>query len=164
MSDEDYRGAAELELPVAYFPTGAPAARTTADLTPEERDYNRRVFGQTYRERYGPPAGTCVSYCLNPGRLRRGARCPSCYGPVVIRAFSEDIAPGPTRAERLAAWIGGWAGAFLDAMMFPFRVGRDHTRALVRDLLQEAIEAGLRAEIAEVCPLCEARELEGERR
>jgi hypothetical protein len=103
--------------------------------------------------------GICVTYCTNPGQRRKGVRCPSCYGEVEIRAFGADeIEPGPTRAERFTAWAGGWVAAFCEAVMFPARVSRAHTEAMVRDLLQEAIGAGLRAEILTVCPVCEASE------
>ena len=53
----------------------------------------------------------------------------------------------PPRTGRLAAWFGGVAAAFAEAFMFPFRVGRAHTEALVRDILQEAVAAGLSAEV-----------------
>lgn len=90
----------------------------------------------------------CVAYCLTPGDRRRGIRCPSCYGDIDIRPIGqEDIEPSPTRAERLAAWIGAWIGAFCEAVMFPFRVGRAHTEALIRDTLQHSIDAGLTADI-----------------
>lgn len=124
-------------------------------LTNEEREHNRRVFGQTWRERTGQTFADqrrshtrCVAYCLTPGDRRRGIRCPSCYGDIDIRAIGqEDIEPSLTRAERLAAWIGAWIGAFCEAVMFPFRVGRAHTEALIRDTLQQSIDAGLTADI-----------------
>lgn len=123
------------------------SGRTIADQTPEEREYNRKVFGVTYNERYGKP-GACVTYCLTPGQRRRGTRCPACYGEVAIRPMGgSDIEPGLTRAERIAAWFGGWFGAFIDAMMFPFRVGRMHTEAMIRDILQQSINAELHAEV-----------------
>lgn len=117
-----------------------------AEMTDAEREHNRRMFGVTYRERTGQTVhdqrrahAKCVSYCLAPGQRTRGTRCPACFGPVEIRAIEqEDIDPCPTHAERLAAWIGGWAGAFWDAMMFPFRVGRAHTEAMIRDILRDA--------------------------
>lgn len=146
-----YSGAVGVGDELAAVVTGAPAGRTVADQTPEEKAYNRRVFGITYRERYGQPAATCVSYCQAPGQRRRGPRCPACYGPVEIRPLNgSDVEPGATRGQRFAAWAGGLAGAFAEAMMFPFRVGRSHTEAMVRDILQEAMAAGLRAEIPDL--------------
>lgn len=143
-----YSGAVGIGDELAAVATGAPAGRTVAAQTPEERAYNRRVFGVTYRERFGQPGGVCVAYCLTPGQRRRGIRCPACFQDVEIRPMSgSEVEPGLTRAERLAAWAGGWVGAFWDAVLFPFRVGRAHTEALIRDTLQEAITAGLQAEI-----------------
>lgn len=123
-----------------------------------EREHNALVFGVTYRERHRVQVhDVCVAYCLTPGQRKRGQRCPACYGPVDVRLLDgEDIDPCPTRAERIAAWAGGWAGAFCDAFMFPFRVGRAHTEAMVRDILQQAMAAGLRAEIVQICPKCAA--------
>lgn len=163
----DPRGVAVAgEQPDNWHPTGAPAARTLAELTPEERAYNRQVFGVTHRERHGQTAGVCVTYCLTPGQRRRGIRCPACFQDVEIRPLDgSDVEPGVSRAERFAAWAGGWAGAFADAMLFPFRVGRSHTEAMIRDLLQEAMAAGLRAEIdglADIMQVLEA--IEGELR
>lgn len=136
------------DAPDSYFPTGAPPARSLADQTDEERAYNRNLYGLTYRERYGSRAAGCVAYCTHPGQKRRGPRCPACYGPVDIRALTEDsdIEPGPTRGERFAAWVGSWVGAFVDAMMFPFRVGRAHHEAMIRDILREALVNGLQVE------------------
>lgn len=144
------------ELPDNWHPSGPP--RAASSLSEAERDHNRQMFGITYRERHGlPEHAVCVAYCRNPGQRRHGARCPSCYEKIDIRPIgSEDIEPVPTRAERFAAWAGGWAGAFLEAAMFPFRVGRAHTEAMVRDILQQAMAAGLRAEIVQVCPKCQA--------
>jgi hypothetical protein len=135
------------EQPDNWHPTGRPGARSTSEMTPEEKDYHRRVFGVTYRERYGHQAGVCVTYCLTPGQRRRGIRCPSCFQGVEIRPMEgSDVEPGLTRAERFAAWAGGWAGAFIEALLFPFRVGRAHTEAMVRDILREALEAGFQVD------------------
>lgn len=136
------------DTPDSHFSTGAPPARTLADQTPEERAYNRSLYGLTYNERHGGARTGCVSYCLQPGQRRRGARCPACYGTVDIRPLTEDsdIEPGPTRMDRFAAWAGSWVGAFLEAVMFPFRVGRAHTEAMVRDILREALAAGLQVD------------------
>jgi hypothetical protein len=137
------------EQPDNWHPTSAAPVRTLADLEPEERDYNRRLYGLTYSERYGRKrARGCVSYCLTPGQRRRGVRCPACYGTVDIRPLdSDDIEPGPGLMERFAAWAGGWAGAFADALLFPFRTGRAHHEAMVRDILREALENGLDVDV-----------------
>lgn len=144
---DETRGASELDLPT-YSEHWGRKGRTTADWTPEEKQHNRRVYGVTYRERYGEPAGVCVTYCLTPGQRRRGIRCPSCFQGVEIRPMDgSEVEPGPTRAERFAAWVGGWAGSFCEALMYPFRVGRAHTEAMIKDILQEAMAAGLSAEV-----------------
>lgn len=163
-AEDEPRGASELDLPTYSEHWGR--ARTTADMTPEEKQYNRRVYGLTYSERYGKPAGTCVTYCLTPGQRHRGIRCPACFQDVEIRPFGEpEVEPGATRAERFSAWIGGWAGAFCDALMFPFRVGRAHTQALIRDTLQEAMGAGLNAEVPALFDILTVLEgIEGELR
>ena len=63
--------------------------RTTADMSSEERAYNRLVFGVTYQERYGKPEAVCTAYCLHPGQKRSGVRCPACYGQVAVRSWDE---------------------------------------------------------------------------
>lgn len=121
----------------------------------ETRAFESRLGGVVHREywgrsehSYGQDHDACVTYCRTPGQRRRGVRCPACYGPVVVRPIEgADIDPAPRRAERFLAWCGGWIGAFADAMLYPFRVGRSHTEALIRDILQEAMAAGLRAEV-----------------
>ena len=161
-----YSGAVGVGEEVESASTGVPGARTVRDQTPEERAYNRQVFGVTYRERYGQPSAECVTFCRTPGQRRRGQRCPCCYGPVAVRPIDgADIDPEPGRAERFAAWVGGLAGAFADAMLYPFRVGRAHTEALVRDILQEAMAAGLSADIPELGDILQVLEgIEGELR
>lgn len=128
----------------------------TADELPDEEDqHSQLVGGVIHREywgkqghSYGQEHDACVNYCRTPGQRRRGVRCPSCYGEVVVRPIdSADIEPAPRRWERFMAWCGGWAGAFCDALMFPFRVGRAHTEAMIKDILQQAMEAGLSAEV-----------------
>ena len=90
--EERVTGSAELDAPGTHYqPVPHRPVRTAGQLTPEERAYNRTVYGVTHRERYGAPAGTCVTYCNHPGPKRRGPRCPSCYGPVAA-------APVPTRS------------------------------------------------------------------
>lgn len=128
-------------------------AEQAADAAEEAHRYNGAIGIGQPSQRYsvdysdhGP--GICVTYCLTPGQRRRGIRCPSCYGDVDIKAIGQDgVEPSPGRAERLAAWVGGWVGAFCEAVMFPFRVGRAHTEALIRDRLQQSIDAGLTADI-----------------
>jgi hypothetical protein len=143
------------EQPDNWHPTGAPRPRNTSDLTSEERDYHRRVFGVTYRERYGSQAGRCVTYCLTPGQRRRGTRCPCCYQAVEIRPMDgSDVEPGPTRAERFAAWAGGWIFEFWYGLTFPWRLDQ----ARLRDLMTELLEAGMAVDLVQVCPVCEAAE------
>jgi hypothetical protein len=117
---------------------GAPGPQTDA-----EREYNASVFGLTYRERHD----RCIILCEQP-HPQRVNQCPSCYGKAVpMDIYLSQLEPVPGRGARLAAWAGGMAAAFAEAFMFPFRVGRAHTAALVRDILQEAIGAGLTAEV-----------------
>lgn len=132
------------DRPDNWYPTGAPPVRQVSEWTPEERAHNRAVYGVTYSELHPREHAVCVTFCLTPGQRRRGPRCPSCYGKVDVRAIGEaDIEPCPTRAERFAAWAGGWVAAFCEALLFPFRVGRAHTEAMVRDILNEALAAAV---------------------
>lgn len=126
--------------------------------TDAEREYNASVFGLTYRERNTAAAkhDRCIILCLDP-HPKRVNQCPSCYQKAVpVDIYLAQLEPLPGRAARLAAWMGGVAAAFVEAFMFPFRVGRAHTEALIRDMLQEAIGAGLSVELVQVCPECEA--------
>jgi hypothetical protein len=125
-----------------------------------EKEHNRRVFGQTYREVNGRDHKRCVVLCLNPGQ-RKPVRCPCCYGKAGFRPMHEGppVEPIPTRGERLAAWLGGCLAAFQEAITMPFRVSREHRVALIRDVLQDAMNDGLTAEVVRVCPSCDAREL-----
>ena len=124
----------------------------TGPVTDAEREYNAQIFGQTYRERTRAQTHSrCIVLCLAP-RAGRVNRCPSCYGPAVpMDIYMSQLAPAPGRGARFATWAGGVigaaAGAFAEAVTFPFRVGRAHTAATVRDILQEAIGAGLAAEV-----------------
>ena len=96
----------------------------------EEPDLHASAAGQAHRYSgavgIGKPSDTveldrghdiCVTYCLTPGQRRRGARCPSCYGKVAIRALSGDeIEPAGTRfAWLVGSFMGGWAAAWRDA-------------------------------------------------
>jgi len=115
--------------------------------TEAERRFNANVLGVTYRESKGHRHNRCIILCDQPNEQRVN-RCPSCYGRAVpMDIYVSHLEPMPGRGARLAAWLGGLAGAFAEAVTFPFRVGRAHTAALVRDILQEAIGAGLSAEV-----------------
>lgn len=135
-------------------------------MTEEEREYNQRVFGLTYRERR-KTHDRCIILCEAPNATRVN-RCPSCYGKAVpMDIYMSRLDPMPGRAERVARWAGGVAGAaassLVEAVMFPFRVGRAHTAALVRDILQEAMGSGLRAELdglSDILTVTEALETE----
>lgn len=136
-------------------PGGILAVRSEAEI-----EHNRRTFGVTYREVYGrDDHSQCIVLCLDPGQ-RRPVRCPCCYKRAAYRGFDEmpEVAPIPTRGERLAQWIGACLAAFWTGLTAPLRVSDDHRRALIRDVIQDAMEAGLRAEVVEVCPACEAAE------
>ena len=118
-----------------------------SEMTAAEREYNKQVFGLTYRERHGQTHERCIILCTAPnaGRVNR---CPSCYGKAVpMDIYMAGLEPMPSRSARVAAWAGGVFGAFAEAVMFPFRVGRAHTAATVQDILQEAIGAGITAEV-----------------
>jgi hypothetical protein len=137
----------------------------TGEVTDAEREYNQRVFGLTYRERRGKDHDQCIILCTAPNDVRV-KRCPSCYGKAVpMDIYMSQLDPAPGHAARVARWAGGVIGAavaaFAEAVMFPFRVGRAHTTALVRDILQEAMSAGLRAEVdglADILTVAEAIE------
>jgi len=135
--------------------SGVPTIDFTAQ---DEFEHNRRVFGQTYRERHGKHK-RCIVLCLNPGQ-RTAVRCPTCYGRVAVLPVDHAPAvdPPPTRGERFAGWLGrtlGRAlGEFLDALAYPFRASADHRAAIIRDTLQDVIAAGLTAEVVQTCPQC----------
>ena len=143
-----------VELYREYWGRGEEAGQIQA-----EKEHNRRVFGQTYREVSGPDHKRCVVLCLNPGQ-RQPIRCPCCYGKATFRPMHEGppIEPEPTRGERLAAWLGACLAAFQEAVTYPFRVSREHRVALIRDVLQDAISDGLTAEVVQTCPDCDAHE------
>jgi hypothetical protein len=124
-----------------------------------EQEHHRRVFGQTYREVNGPEHKRCIVLCLDPGQ-RKPVRCPCCYGKATFRPMREapPIAPEPGRGERLSAWLGACAAAFWEAVTYPWRVSQQHRVALVRDVLMDAMEAGLTAEVVHVCPECDAHD------
>jgi hypothetical protein len=124
-----------------------------------EKEHNRRVFGQTYREVNGPEHKRCIVLCINPGQ-RQPVRCPCCYGKAAFRPMHEaaPVDPEPGRGERLAAWLGACIAAFWDGVTYPWRVSQQHRVALVRDVLMDAIDAGLTAEVVQVCPECDAHD------
>jgi hypothetical protein len=150
--DEAIQSSLSVELYREYWGRGEEIRQYEA-----EKEHNRRVFGQTYREINGRDHKRCIVLCLDPGQ-RQPVRCPTCYGKIGVRAMREmpDVDPVPTRGERLAAWLGRCAGEFIDGARYPFRAGREHTVAVIRDVLQDAMAAGLAAEIVQVCPSCEA--------
>ena len=128
-----------------------------------EKEHNRRVFGQTYREVNGRDHKYCIILCLDPGQ-RKPVRCPCCYGRAAFRPMRDapGIDPEPGRWERFSAWagtcIGTFAAALWEAVTFLWRVSQDHRVALIRDVLQDAMDEGLIAEVRQVCPECEAHE------
>lgn len=126
----------------------ADAAATSAIFTEAERDHNAQMFGVTYRERTrNRPHTKCIVLCLAP-EPRRVNRCPSCYGDAVpMDIYAARLDPMPGFAQRAGRWAGEWVAAFLDAVTLPFRRDREHSRALVVDVLQDAMAAGLAAEL-----------------
>jgi hypothetical protein len=132
-------------------------------VTDAEREHNAKVLGVTYRERYKPrDHDRCIILCVSPAPERMN-RCPSCYGKAVpYDVYQSGFEPMPGRAERFGRLLGEWAAALVQAFRYPFQRDADHYRALVIDTLQDAIQAGLRAEVTQVCPRCEAGEAGGE--
>ena len=143
-----------VELYREYWGRGDEGAQVLA-----EKEHNRRVFGQTYRERVGPQHRRCIVLCLNPGQ-RNPQRCPTCYGKAGVLPMDQaDVEPLPGRGEQFARWFGRCLGELIDGIMWPFRQGREHRIALIRDILQDAMNAGLTAEITQTCPECAAKEV-----
>jgi len=119
-------------------------------------ELHREYWGWTNNEDHTQ----CIVLCLNPGQ-RKPVRCPCCYGKAGFRPmheWPEEIDPVPTRGERLAAWLGACLAAFCEAVTTPFRVSRQHHVALIRDVLQDAMDAGLTAEVVQTCPTCDAHD------
>lgn len=135
--------------------TGAALSYARGPVDGAEVEYHRRVFGVTYRERYGPGHDRCVVYCLEPGQKLKG-RCPKCYGPARLAPISEapDFDPGPGRSARLARWAGVLLGELALGAAWPFRASREHHQAMIRDILQDAMAAGLAADVSVTCPGC----------
>ena len=113
------------------------------DTAAEEAQPESQLGGVIHREYWGwrsKDHDMCVTFCRTPGQRRRGARCPSCYGRVAIRALDgEEIEPAGTRwAWLVGSFLGGWAAAWRDAT------------------------AGMARGPASVCARCEAAEDRGE--
>lgn len=111
--------------------------RRIAAAESAEKEHNRRVFGQTYRERTAPRHKRCINYCRAPGQ-REARRCPTCYGHAETRHMSEipgDIEPTPGRRERFWIWAGWVIGTIWLGITYPWRL--DHIR--MRRLLEEAL-------------------------
>ena len=134
-----------------------------ARMTEAEREHNAKMFGVTYRERNRPrDHDRCIILCVNPAPTRVN-QCPSCYGKAVpYDVYQSGFEPMPGRAERFSRWLGECAAAFVQAFRYPFQRDAEHYRALVIDVIQDAMRAGLRAEVVQVCPVCEAAEDGGE--
>lgn len=133
-----------------------------------EKEHNAKKFGQTYREVHGHEREhkRCVVLCLDPGQ-RNAIRCPVCYGKAGTVPMDQgpEIDPIPTKGARLAAWLGGTAAAFWQGLRFPFTRDQEHYRALVIDVIQDAMEAGLTAEVDGMREiLTVAKAIEGELR
>lgn len=122
-------------------------------LSDEEREHNANMFGVTYRERVRRDHNRCIILCLAPN-AKRVNKCPSCYGkavPMDIYMAKLDALPG--FAQRLGRWIGEWLAALAEAVTLPFRRDREHARALIVDVLQDAMAAGLSADIPELADI-----------
>lgn len=135
-----------------------------------EREHNARVFGETYRERAGLVHGQrrgdpCLILCQQPSPERVN-RCPSCYGRAIpMDLYQAKLEALPRRAERIGRWAGEWAAAFWEALTMPFRHSAEHQRALIVDVLQDAMAAGLSAEIDGLADILTVLEgMEGELR
>jgi hypothetical protein len=113
-----------------------------------------------HTEYWGWDHHACVVYCRdehprNVRRARRGERCPHCYGKVIVRSIhGTEVEPAAGKMERAAGWLGGWIGALWQAITYPWRLDQARLRALLAELL----EAGMRAEVVQVCPQCEEAE------
>jgi hypothetical protein len=165
MSDEDEEEGGQFRDPGGVISRLADAEIASRDewrvsRTSAEIEHNRRAFGVTYNEVYGrDDHRQCIILCLDPGQ-RRPVRCPCCYKKAAYRGFDEmpEIEPIPTRGERLAEWIGACMAAFWTGLTAPLRVSQEHRVALIRDVIQDAMAAGLTAEVVQICPVCAAAE------
>lgn len=130
--------------------------RSSADWSPEEREYNRRVMGVTYSERFGRDRHRrCINFCRAPGQ-RDLKRCPTCYGAGEVRPMADipgDIEPTPGRRTRFWLWAGWAIGHVWLGITYPWRLDQ----ARMRDLLEAGL-VGLVVEVERVCPKCEKAE------
>ena len=121
-------------------------------LAPDEeadQPAESRMTVELHREYWGAAAakarGRCVILCQQPRAVWRRLRCPDCGRKAVgLTPDDCDAEPWPTRAERFAAWTGGWITAFMDALVFPFRrpdVPGECAECARRELIQTASEA-----------------------
>lgn len=124
------------------------AVELQSAMTDAEREHNAQMFGVTYRERIGRRAhNRCIILCMAPNP-RRLNQCPSCYGKAVpMDIYAAQLEPMPGRAARMGRWAGEWAAAFWEAVTLPFHRSQEHARALVVDVLRDAMAAGLTAEV-----------------
>jgi hypothetical protein len=125
----------------------------------DEYEYNRRVYGLTYRERHGGK-DVCIVLCKRPRSTPKAAKCPSCYQKIRVAPLGQaaelGLEPGPPRPRlgpRLARWLGEMAGAALEGLAVPFQRSRDHRAALIRDLLHDVVGEGFIVEMT--CHECE---------
>lgn len=142
------------------------AVELQREVTDAEREHNAQMFGVTYRERVSWRAhNRCIVLCIapNPGRVNQ---CPSCYGKAVpMDIYAAQLDPLPGRAARMGRWAGEWFAAFWEAATLPFHRSQEHARALVIDVLQDAMAAGLTAEVDGLADILTALEgIEGELR
>ena len=125
----------------------------------QEQAHNRRVFGQTYREKYGQDIDQDVLFCIHDSH--QGTTFPSAmHGKIRVLPASETPAfdPEPGRGDRLARWFGRCLGEFWLGLTYPFRASQDHTRAMIRDVLHDALIASALTIETVPCPVCEAGE------
>lgn len=127
--------------------------RTDAPASDVERQHNAQTFGITYRERAGRAHDRCIILCLSP-REHRVNQCPSCYGKAVpMDIYAAGLDPMPGRGQRIGRWMGEWFAALLEAVRFPFHRDQEHARALVVDVLQDAMAAGLTAKVDDLADI-----------
>jgi len=100
----------------------------------------------------------CIVVCRTDDP-RPPKRCPSCFGRALsVPQWQAQLEPPPGLAARLGRWAGDWCAAFWLALTYPWRLDQARLRALLEDMMA----AGLRAEVVQVCPVCEAAEDGGE--
>lgn len=137
---------------MAWHPAVPPPGGGGVMMTEAERAHNAQMFGVTYRERVTRDHNRCIILCLspNPGRVNQ---CPSCYQKAIpMDIYAAGINPLPGRAQRIGRWMGEWAAAAWEAFTLPFRRDEEHARALITDILQDAIAE---LTVIQVCPACQ---------